>query len=40
MVEAMGYPRFFATTALIGVPVALLCLLVWRLGPACARPPA
>jgi PAT family beta-lactamase induction signal transducer AmpG len=34
MVEAMGYPRFFATTALIGVPVALLCLLVWRLKPA------
>jgi PAT family beta-lactamase induction signal transducer AmpG len=31
MVEAMGYPRFFVTTALIGVPVALLCLLVWRL---------
>ncbi len=30
MVEAMGYPRFFATTALIGVPVALLCLAVWR----------
>jgi PAT family beta-lactamase induction signal transducer AmpG len=31
MVEAMGYPRFFVTTALIGVPVAVLCLLVWRL---------
>ena len=38
MVEAMGYPRFFATTALIGVPVALLCLAVWRLrAPAAAR---
>ena len=24
----MGYPRFFVTTALIGIPVALLCLLV------------
>jgi len=31
MVEAMGYPRFFVSTALIGVPVAVLCLLVWRL---------
>jgi PAT family beta-lactamase induction signal transducer AmpG len=38
MVEAMGYPRFFATTALIGVPVALLCLLVWRLSAPAARP--
>ena len=39
MVEAVGYPRFFATTALIGLPVALLCLTVWRLGatPASAR---
>ena len=34
MVEAVGYPRFFATTALIGLPVALLCLTVWRLGAA------
>jgi PAT family beta-lactamase induction signal transducer AmpG len=32
MVQAMGYQRFFAATALIGVPVALLCLTVWRLG--------
>ena len=31
MVAAMGYPQFFASTALIGVPVALLGLLVWRL---------
>jgi PAT family beta-lactamase induction signal transducer AmpG len=31
MVEAMGYPRFFTMTAMIGIPVALLCLLVWRL---------
>ena len=30
MVKAMGYSRFFAATALIGVPVALLCLIVWR----------
>ncbi len=32
MVEWWGYPRFFATTALIGMPVALLCLFVWRMG--------
>jgi PAT family beta-lactamase induction signal transducer AmpG len=32
MVQAMGYPRFFVTTSLIGVPVALLCLAVWGLG--------
>ena len=34
MVEAMGYSRFFVTTALIGVPVAVLCLMAWRLGAA------
>jgi PAT family beta-lactamase induction signal transducer AmpG len=33
MVQAMGYPRFFATTALIGLPVALLCLTVWWMRP-------
>ena len=32
LVEDWGYPRFFATTATIGIPVALLCLWVWRLG--------
>ncbi len=37
MVEAMGYPRFFATTALIGIPVALLCLLVWRMSAPAPR---
>jgi MFS transporter, PAT family, beta-lactamase induction signal transducer AmpG len=31
MVERWGYPGFFTSTALIGLPVALLCLLVWRL---------
>ena len=30
MVERWAIPSFFASTALIGVPVALLCLLVWR----------
>ena len=34
MVEALGYPRFFVTTALIGLPVAALCLIVWRLAAA------
>ncbi len=38
MVEAMGYPRFFATTALIGLPVALLCLFVWRLTAPAPKP--
>jgi PAT family beta-lactamase induction signal transducer AmpG len=32
MVDAFGYPRFFAATALIGAPVAALCLIVWRNG--------
>jgi PAT family beta-lactamase induction signal transducer AmpG len=30
MVDAFGYPRFFVATALIGAPVAILCILVWR----------
>src|SRR5277367_6528601 len=34
MVKAMGYPRFFVMTALIGLPVAALCLIVWRLAAA------
>jgi PAT family beta-lactamase induction signal transducer AmpG len=34
MVESMGYPRFFETTAMIGIPVAALCLVVWRLRSA------
>ena len=28
-VKAVGYPTFFASTSLIGIPVAGLCLLVW-----------
>ena len=40
LVEDWGYARFFATTSLIGVPVALLCLYIWRLGAAGARAPA
>ena len=30
MVDAFGYPRFFVATALIGAPVAILCIVVWR----------
>ena len=33
MVDAFGYARFFASAACIGLPVALLCLAVWRLAP-------
>ncbi len=29
MVDSLGYPRFFVATSLIGIPVLLLCLLVW-----------
>ena len=36
MVECWGYSSYFASTALIVLPVALLCLLVWRLS----APPA
>jgi PAT family beta-lactamase induction signal transducer AmpG len=30
MVDAFGYPVFFALTSTIGIPVAALCLIVWR----------
>jgi PAT family beta-lactamase induction signal transducer AmpG len=33
MVEAFGYPMFFTITAMVGVPIALLSLLLWRLDP-------
>jgi hypothetical protein len=32
LVGDWGYSRFFATTAMMGIPVALLCLLVWRVS--------
>jgi PAT family beta-lactamase induction signal transducer AmpG len=32
MVDTIGYPKFFIATAAIGIPVVVLCLLVWRLG--------
>ncbi len=28
MVDAMGYPAFFAASAAIGIPVALLCIVL------------
>lgn len=40
MVESLGYPRFFAVTAMIGIPVAVLCVMVWRLQATRAREPA
>ena len=30
MVDAFGYTAFFISTSIIGVPVALLCMIVWR----------
>jgi PAT family beta-lactamase induction signal transducer AmpG len=39
-VEDWGYPRFFASTSMIGIPVALLCLLVWRLQAAKTAAPS
>ena len=42
LVEDWGYPRYFATSASVGIPIALLCLLVWRLhtGTRAAEKPA
>ena len=37
LVEDWGYARFFVSTATIGIPVALLCLAVWRLAPSRQR---
>ena len=31
-VNAWGYTTFFISTSLIGIPVAILCLLIWRLN--------
>ena len=43
-VKQMGFPVFFAATSTIGIPVALLCLLVWahqrRLAAREARQPS
>ena len=32
MVDTFGYAKFFVATSTIGIPVALLCLVVWRLS--------
>jgi PAT family beta-lactamase induction signal transducer AmpG len=32
MVNAFGYSKFFVATSMIGAPVAVLCLVVWRLN--------
>ncbi|WP_448147394.1 AmpG family muropeptide MFS transporter [Labrys miyagiensis] len=32
MVETFGYSAFFVSTSAIGLPVALLCLLIWYAG--------
>ena len=29
IVDTIGYPAFFISTSTIGVPVAILCLVVW-----------
>ncbi len=38
MVDAMGYPAFFAASAGIGIPVALLCLALIALREGAAEP--
>ena len=32
LVDAFGYPRFFTSTALIGIPVVALFLIAWRMS--------
>lgn len=32
MVDLFGYPAFFISTSTIGVPVAILCLVIWRVA--------
>ena len=36
MVDAMGYPQFFVMSALIGIPVVILCLALSALGEGAA----
>lgn len=38
MVEAFGYPAFFTLTAVVGIPIAILSLLLWRFDPAGGQP--
>jgi len=30
MVKSLGYPTFFAMTSTIGIPVVVLCVIIWR----------
>jgi PAT family beta-lactamase induction signal transducer AmpG len=32
MVDLFGYPAFFISTSTIGLPVAILCLVIWRVA--------
>ncbi len=32
MVDLFGYPAFFISTSTIGLPVAILCLIIWRVS--------
>ena len=38
LIERMSFPWFFASTALIGAPVAVLCWWVWRRDGSAPRP--
>jgi PAT family beta-lactamase induction signal transducer AmpG len=40
MVVSFGYPTFFLMTSTIGIPVVLLCLIVWRAETAQLAPKA
>ncbi len=40
MVDYFGYPNFFAASAAIGIPVALLCIALTMLGEGRAAPVA
>lgn len=40
MVASFGYPTFFLMTSTIGIPVVLLCLIVWRAETAQPSPTA
>jgi PAT family beta-lactamase induction signal transducer AmpG len=39
MVDALGYPAFFTVTALMGLPVLVLIVLINRMEPARAATP-
>jgi PAT family beta-lactamase induction signal transducer AmpG len=39
-VSAFGYPAFFVATSCIGIPVAAICVAVWRAQARTPRPEA